>query len=72
MIKTLEDAIARIEKLPEAEQEAVARFVLHELNENDAWRQSSQAHQKPLERLVAEIMAEDVRGECPELDVNDL
>jgi hypothetical protein len=72
MIKPLEDAIARISKLPESEQELVARFVLHELDEDDAWRRSGEAHGKPLERLVAEIIAEDARGECPELDADDL
>jgi len=72
MNKLLEDAIARIKKLPEAEQEAVARFVLHELDEDDAWRGSSEARHEPLKNLVAEIIAEDARGECPDLDVDDL
>lgn len=72
MLKPLEDAIARMRQLPEDEQEMLARFVLHELDEDDAWRQSSMAHTKPLERLVAEINAEDARGECPDLNPNDL
>lgn len=72
MIKSLEEAIARIRKLPETEQDLMARFVLHELDEDDAWRRSGEAKHEPLERLVAEVMAEDARGECPELDVSDL
>ena len=38
MIKPLADAIARIRQLPEDEQALLARFVLHELDEDDAWR----------------------------------
>jgi hypothetical protein len=72
MIKPLEDAIARIQQLPEHEQELMARFVLHELAEDDAWRRSSETHTQGLERLAAEITAEDARGDCADLDVNDL
>jgi len=72
MIKPLEDVIARIQQLPEREQELMARFVLHELAEDDAWRRSSEAHGQGLERLVADITAEDARGDCADLDVNDL
>ena len=58
--------------MPENEQELLARFVLRELDEDDAWRRSSEAHGNRLERFVAAIIAEDDRGDCPELDVNDL
>ncbi|NDC53797.1 MAG: hypothetical protein EBZ74_05775 [Planctomycetia bacterium] len=72
MIKPLEEVIARIQQLPEHEQELMARFVLHELAEDDAWRRSSERHTRGLERLHAEITAEDARGDCADLDVNDL
>jgi len=72
MIKPLEDVIARIQQLPEAEQELLARFVLRELDEDDAWRRSGKAHGDGLERLVTEIMTEDARGDCPALEVDDL
>ena len=72
MIKPLEDAIARIRQLPEDEQALLARFVLHELDEDDAWRRSSEAHGASLEQLLADVTAEEARGECPDLDVNDL
>ncbi len=67
MIKPLEIAVARIQQLPEAEQERVARFVLHELDEEAAWLGSSESHTDALEKLAADIMAEDAKGDCPEL-----
>jgi hypothetical protein len=67
MIKPLEMAVARIQQLPEAEQERVARFVLHELDEEAAWLASSESHTDALEKLAADIMAEDAKGDCPEL-----
>jgi hypothetical protein len=72
MIKQLEEAIARIRQLPEDEQALLARFVLHELDEDDAWRRSSEASSKPLQGLVAEVIAEDARGQCPDLHIEDL
>ena len=61
MIKPLEDAIARIRHLPEDEQALLARFVLHELDEDDAWRRSSETHGASLERLFADVAAEEAR-----------
>jgi len=68
MIKILEDAIEKLRQLPEVEQESVARFVLHELAEDRAWRGASEIHTAALSTLVSEVIAEDDRGECPELD----
>ncbi len=68
MIKILEDAIERLRQLPEVEQESVARFVLHELAEDRAWRGASEIHTAGLSTLVSEVIAEDDRGECPDLD----
>ena len=50
----------------------VARFVLHELDLDSDWRHSSEVHGDALARLTADILAEDARGECPELDVEKL
>ena len=72
VIKPLELAIARIQQLPEEEQELVARFVLHELDLDSDWRHSSEVHGDALARLTADIIAEDARGECPDLDVEKL
>jgi hypothetical protein len=72
MINPLEMAVARIQQLPEAEQERVARFVLHELDEDAAWLRLSESHTDALEKLAADIMAEDANGECPDLGLDDL
>ncbi len=68
MIKLLEDAITKLRQLPEVEQESVARFVLYELEEDQEWRSVSETHADSLAKLVAEVIAEDDRGECPDLD----
>lgn len=68
MIKLLEDVIAKLRQLPEGEQASVARFVLHELQEDHAWRRVSESHTESLAKLVDEMIIEDDRGECPDLD----
>lgn len=72
MVKAIDAAIDRIRQLPEAEQELLARFVLHEIDQDSAWRQTSELHTESLSRLVDIISAEDARGECRDLDVGDL
>lgn len=72
MIKPLEDAIERIRRLPEEEQKLVARFMLHELDEDEAWRRTTESHVGKLAALVDEITAEEARGECDDLDVGRL
>jgi hypothetical protein len=72
MVKAIDAAIDRIRQLPETEQELLARFVLHEIDQDGAWRQTSELHTESLARLVDIISAEDARGECPDLDVGDL
>ena len=68
MIKLLEDAIAKLRQLPEGEQESVARFVLHELEKDREWRRASESHTESLAKLIAEVIVDDDRGECPDLD----
>ena len=68
MIKILEDAIEKLRQLPEVEQESVARFVLHALKEDREWRRTSEIHTAALSTLVSEVIAEDDRGGCPNLD----
>ncbi|MFM9025658.1 MAG: hypothetical protein ACKON7_10020 [Planctomycetaceae bacterium] len=72
MIKPLEDVIERMRRLPDEEQAVMARFVLHELEEDEAWRRTSEAHGSRLAALVEEIVAADARGECADLDVERL
>jgi len=72
MVKAIDAAIDRIRQLPETEQELLARFVLHEIEQDGAWRQTGELHTESLARLVDSISAEDARGECPDLDVGDL
>lgn len=69
MVKAIDAVIDRIRQLPETEQESLARFVLHEIDQDGAWRQTSERHAESLAGLVDIISAEDARGECPDLDL---
>ena len=57
MVKAIDAAIDRIRQLPETEQELLARFVLHEIEQDGAWRQTSELHTESLARLVDSISA---------------
>ena len=72
MIKQLEEAIEKMRQLPEDEQAVLARFMLHELEEDLSWRQTTEDHAGTLAALVDEIAAEDARGDCRDLDVDEL
>ena len=50
MVKAIDAAIDRIRQLPETEQELLARFVLHEIEQDGAWRQTSELHTESLAR----------------------
>jgi hypothetical protein len=68
MTKTLQEAIARIEQMPEDRQELLARLMLHEINEDEKWARSTEAHAGKLAGLVNEVLEADRRGECEPLD----
>jgi hypothetical protein len=61
MTQLLEQAIKELEKLPEAEQDAVATLILDELADERRWQESFARSQEPLARLAAKVR-EDVRA----------
>jgi hypothetical protein len=68
MTKTLQEAIARIEQMPEDRQELLARLMLHEINEDEKWMRSTEVHAGKLAGFVSDILEADRRGECEPLD----
>lgn len=72
MIKTLELAIERLRQMPEDRQEAIARLLLHEIDEDEAWTQSTARHEGRLRQLVDDVLEADRRGECEPLDPDQL
>jgi hypothetical protein len=72
MTKTLEKAIERLRQLPEDSQEAIAKLLLHEIDEDERWMHSTEAHAGNLKRFVDDILEADRRGECEPLDPDQL
>jgi hypothetical protein len=61
MTQLLEQALAEVRKLPEAEQDAIAALILEELADERRWDETFARSQGPLARLAAKVR-EDVRA----------
>jgi hypothetical protein len=72
MTNALEQAIKRLQQMPEDRQDSLARLVLHEIEEDERWMRSTESHAGKLEGLVKDVMEADRRGECEPLDPNCL
>ena len=72
MTKLLEQAIARVMQLPETEQDAIAAFILEELEDEAPWDRAFSQSQDMLAKLAAEALAEDRAGKTQELDPETL
>jgi hypothetical protein len=58
MTELLEKAIAEVTKLPEAEQNALAQWILDELQSEHRWDEQFRRSQSILEQLAAEALAD--------------
>jgi len=72
MTKLLEQAIAKVMQLPETEQDAIAAFILEELEDEARWDRAFSQSQDMLAKLAAEALAEDQAGKTQELDPETL
>lgn len=72
MTRLLEKAFEKASKLPEAEQDDFAEFILDELNSERRWEQAFKDSQDELEQLADEALDEDEAGNSQELDPNRL
>lgn len=72
MTRLLERAFAEAGKLPEAEQDAVAQWLLAELESEKEWQQAFARSGEVLKRLADEALEEYLRGETEELDPDKL
>jgi len=64
MTDTLQKAIEQLQQIPEERQESLARLVLHEIEQDRQWSQSTETHVDKLRSLVDNILAADNLGEC--------
>ena len=72
MTSTLDAAIAKLAALPAEEQERVAKWILEQLRDEEAWAERFGASQKQLGRLASEARADRASGRTTELDPEKL
>jgi len=72
MSQTVDQAIARLRQMPEDQQERLAGLLLHEMEEDQRWLDSTAAHTDKLTSFVADILDANRRGQCEPLDPDTL
>lgn len=72
MTKQLEKAFEEASKLPEMEQNALAKWLLDELHSEREWARTFAESEDVLERLANEAMEEKGKGENTPLDLDRL
>ena len=69
MTDLLESAIAQVKTLPSIEQDAIAKMILDELEDERRWDESFARSPDLLAKLAAEAMNEHHAGKTQELDL---
>lgn len=72
MTQLLEKVFAQVEKLPEVEQNAVAKWLLNELSSEKSWDQVFAESEKALEKLAEEALKEHKKRKTRPLDPDSL
>lgn len=68
MTDMLQRALARVQQLPEEQQDALAALILEEIEDEARWDVAFARSPEILERLAAEAEEEDRQGKTKELD----
>jgi hypothetical protein len=72
MTKQLEQAFAKAARLPKREQDALAEWLLLELEDERRWKKAFKASRKTLGELADEALAELREGKTRPLDPDEL
>jgi hypothetical protein len=56
MTKALQEAIDRLQQMPEDRQDLLARLVLHEIEEDEKWAASTAKNADKLQTFVNEVL----------------
>lgn len=72
MTKLLEKAFKEASRLPEIDQNALAKWILDELHSEGAWAKSFAESEDVLERLADEAINEKRKGKTTLLDLDRL
>jgi len=68
MTQLREDALRRVNNLPEDEQDAIASQILATIEDEEAWAKTLRKHPAKLRKLAAEALNEHRRGATRPLD----
>jgi hypothetical protein len=72
MTKLLERAFAKISRLPPAEQDALANWLLAEIESEMRWSKLFSGSQSILSKLAAEALSEHRSDQTQDLDPNQI
>ena len=72
MTTILEKAFSEASKLPEIEQNALARWVLDEIESDKKWDNLFAESEGTLAKLAAEALREEEKGKATKLDIDKL
>ena len=72
MTKLLEKAFKEASKLPEIEQNALAKWVIEELKSEDRWEKVLEGSEDILDRLADEALEEHREGKTETMDIDKL
>ena len=72
MTELLEQAITKVKKLSNVEQDAIAALIFEELEDEARWDETFEKSQDVLARLAEEALAEERAGNIQELDPGKL
>lgn len=72
MTKLLEKAFKEASKLPEVEQNALAKWVVEELKSEDRWGEAFAGSEDMLDRLTDEALSEHKDGKTKPMDIEKL
>ncbi|MBU0701220.1 hypothetical protein KKE26_08025 [bacterium] len=72
MTQLLECVVEKARKLPEIEQDAIAMFMIEEIEDEMRWEKAFAGSQDVLAMLAQEAMAEDRIGKTKRLDPETL
>jgi hypothetical protein len=72
MTKLLERAFKEASKLPEVEQNVLAKWVMEELEAEGKWEKAFAASEDVLGKLADQALAEHKQGKTKSLNIKDL
>ena len=70
MTRMLEQALGRLQQLPEREQDAVASWILEEIESEAEWSRAFASNPDALARKAAEALQEHLSGRTRPLDLS--